>query len=152
MEHYRQSPLLLILDNFSLLVRKDPRLSHISLFVEGHRHETSSFLEYVLLKKMNTIGYYLIEHVTFVTVDDTTSNIVNLVTQLGRAGDFMTSCYCLESQIGGIDACTIRTPEIVFIRSVDRGTVILKVQVVHPLIQGPSRIPRALLFQVFIPV
>ena len=75
-------------------------------------------------------------------VDDTTNNIVPIVTELTRAGDFTTSCYCAESQVAGIDACTIRPPEIVFKRTVDRGRVILRVEVMHPLIQGPTVIPR----------
>ena len=35
---------------------------------------------------MGTIGFYLIDYVTFVIVDNTTDNIVNIVTELTQSG------------------------------------------------------------------
>ena len=46
-----------------------------------YRPETSNFLVCALLKK-GTIGFYLIDYVTFVIVDNTIDNIVNIVTEL----------------------------------------------------------------------
>ena len=130
-----------LLDNFVSLYERARGLSHTSLLIEGYRHETSNFLQYILLKngynRILPIGY-----ITFVIVDGTTNNIVPIVTELTWAGDLTTSCYCAESQVSGIDACTIRPPEIVFKRTVDRGRVIIRVEVMHPLIQGPTVIPR----------
>ena len=83
-----------------------------------------------------------IDYVTFVTVDNTTDNIVSIVIELAQSGDLTTSCYCAESQLKEIEACTIRLPEIVFQRTVDQGRVIIRVEVIHPLIQGPTVIPR----------
>ena len=37
---------------------------------------------------MGTIGFYLIDYVTFVIVDNTTDNIVNIVTELAQSGVF----------------------------------------------------------------
>ena len=91
---------------------------------------------------MGTIGFYLIDYVTFVIVDNTTDNIVSIVIELAQSGDLTTSCYCAESQLKEIEACTIRLPEIVFQRTVDRGRVIIRVEVIHPLIPGPTVIPR----------
>ena len=75
-------------------------------------------------------------------VDNTTDNIVSIVIELAQSGDLTTSCYCAESQLKEIEACTIRLPEIVFQRTVDRGRIIIRVKVIHPLIQGPTVIPR----------
>ena len=76
-------------------------------------------------------------------VDNTTDNIVRIVIELAQSEDLTTSCYFAESQLRRrIEACTIRLPEIVFQRTVDRGRVIIRVEVIHPLIQDPTVIPR----------
>ena len=84
-----------------------------------------------------------IDYITFMIVDNTTNNIVSMVIELARSEDLMTSCYFAKSQLRRrIEACTIRLPEIVFQRTVDRGRVIIRVEVIHPLIQDPTVIPR----------
>ena len=91
---------------------------------------------------MGTIGFCLLDYLTFLIVDNTTDNIVSIVIELARSEDLATSCYCAESQLKEIEACTIRLPEIVFQSTVDRGRVIIRVKVIHPLTQGPTVIPR----------
>ena len=91
---------------------------------------------------MGTIGFCLIDYVSFVIEDNITDNIVSIVIELARSGDLTTSCYCADSQVKEIEACTIRLPEIVFQRTVGRGRVIIRVEAIHPLIQGPTVIPR----------
>ena len=43
-----------------------------------------------------TIGFYLIDYVTFVIVDNTIDNIVNIVTELAQSGVFTASCSALS--------------------------------------------------------
>ena len=78
---------------------------------------------------MGTIGFYLIDYVTFVIVDNTTDNIVSIVIELAQSGDLTTSCYCAESQLKEIEACTIRPPEIVFQRTIYLGPFSLSIRV-----------------------
>ena len=42
------------------------------------------------------MGFYLIDYVTFVIVDNTTDNIVNIVTELAQSGVFTASCSALS--------------------------------------------------------
>ena len=70
-----------------------------------------------------------IDYVTFVIVDNTTDNIVSIVIELAQSGDLTTSCYCAESQLKEIEACTIRLPEIVFQRTIYLGPFSLSIRV-----------------------
>ena len=63
-----------------------------------YRPETSNFLVCALLKR-DTIGFYLIDYFNFVIVNNTTDNIVSIVTELAQSGVFTASCYCAESQL-----------------------------------------------------
>ena len=52
-----------------------------------YRPETSNFLVCALLKR-DTIEFYLIDYFNFVIVDNTTGNIVSIVTELAQSGVF----------------------------------------------------------------
>ena len=93
-----------------------------------YRPETSNFLVCALLKR-DTIEFYLIDYFNFVIVDNTTGNIVSIVTELAQSGVFTASCYCGESQLRKIEARTIRPPEIVFQRTIYLGLFSLSIRV-----------------------
>ena len=56
-------------------------------------------------------------------VENTVDNIEFIVIRLARAGSLTISCYCPESQLGGINACINQAPVIVFERTIERGYV-----------------------------
>ena len=65
-----------------------------------YRPETSNFLVCALLKR-DTIGFYLIDYFNFVIVNNTTDNIVSIVTELAQSGVFYGILFCAESQLRG---------------------------------------------------
>ena len=102
---------------------------------------------------MGMLGFYLQDVMIYRGVENTVDNIEFMVTQLARAGDLTISCYCPESQLGGINACINQGPVIIFERTIERGYVWTQPEILHPLIQGPTQIPRDLnFFQIFVSV
>ena len=72
---------------------------------------------------MGMLGFYLQDVIIYRGVENTVDNIEFIVTQLARAGNLTISCYCPESQLGGINACVDQAPVIVFERTIERGYV-----------------------------
>ena len=91
---------------------------------------------------MGMLGFYLQDVIIYGGVENTVDNIEFIVIRLARAGNLTISCYCPESQLGGINACINQAPVIVFERTIERGYVWTQAEIVHPLIQGPTQIPR----------
>ena len=73
--------------------------------------------------KNGYVGFYLQDDIIYRGVENTVDNIEFIVTRLARAGNLTISCYCPESQLGGINACINQAPVIVFERTIERGYV-----------------------------
>ena len=72
---------------------------------------------------MGMLGFYLQDVIIYRGVENTVDNIEFIVIRLARAGNLTISCYCPESQLGGINACINQAPVIVFERTIERGYV-----------------------------
>ena len=72
---------------------------------------------------MGMLGFYLQDDIIYRGVENTVDNIEFIVIRLARAGNLTISCYCPESQLGGINACINQAPVIVFERTIERGYV-----------------------------